>query len=103
MVAEAAAHRLDGSTLHLSGELDRGAVTTLWPRIQATAGELRTVDLTAVPRVDSAGVALLAELAARVRQRGHALLLTGSPAGLAELRAAYRLAPDLDFNATSAT
>ncbi|MFI3488031.1 hypothetical protein, partial [Klebsiella pneumoniae] len=46
--------------------------------------------------------ALLAELAARARKAGHALAISGAPAGFNELSAAYRLSPDLDFNATSA-
>ena len=52
--------------------------------------------------MDSAGLALLAELAARARKAGHALAISGAPAGFNELSAAYRLSPDLDFNATSA-
>jgi len=55
-----------------------------------------------VERVDSAGLALLAELAARARKAGHLLAIAGAPAGYNELSAAYRLSPDLDFNATSA-
>jgi phospholipid transport system transporter-binding protein len=47
-----------------------------------------------VTRVDSAGVALLAELAARA---GTAVAIDGMPPGLAELRAAYRLTPALAF------
>ena len=50
-------------------------------------------DLTAVSRVDSAGVALLAELA----ERCGGVNIDGAPAGLAELRAAYRLTPALAF------
>ncbi|CCP13884.1 hypothetical protein SMSKK35_2114 [Stenotrophomonas maltophilia SKK35] len=52
--------------------------------------------------MDSAGLALLAELAARARKAGHPLAISGAPAGYNELSAAYRLSPDLDFNATSA-
>jgi phospholipid transport system transporter-binding protein len=51
-------------------------------------------DLAAVTRVDSAGVALLAELSTRT---GTAVAIDGMPPGLAELRAAYRLTPGLAF------
>lgn len=94
---------LDDGTLRLQGELDRDAATALWPRLGTMAGNVRRVDLAGVTGIDSAGVALLAELAARVRQQGHVLVLDGAPAGLNELRAAYRLGADLDFNATTAT
>ncbi len=46
-------------------------------------------------------MALLAELSARMRSNGGATI-AGAPVGLDELRAAYRLSPDLDFNASSA-
>ena len=46
------------------------------------------IDLREVPHVDSAGLALLAELQARA---GHRLVVRGEPDGLPGLRAAYRL------------
>ena len=57
---------------------------------------MRRFDLQAVTRIDSAGLALLAELAARA---GGGITVDGTPAGLAELRAAYRLDPALGFAA----
>lgn len=102
MASNSAQARLDGATLHLSGVLDRQAATLLWPQLQAFAGRYQQVDLTAVPQVDSAGVALLAELAARARAQGQTLAVHGTPEGFNELRAAYRLGADLDFQATTA-
>lgn len=93
---------LEGDTLRLRGVLDRAAVITLWPQLQALPARLSRLELAEVERVDSAGLALLAELAARARQGGHPLTISGAPAGYNELSAAYRLSPDLDFNATSA-
>ena len=93
---------LEGDTLRLRGVLDRAAVIALWPQLQALPAQLARLELGEVERVDSAGLALLAELAARARKAGHALAISGAPAGFNELRAAYRLSPDLDFNATSA-
>lgn len=101
-MASDAAVRREGSALQFSGVLDRVAVTTLWPVLQSQLQGVTVLDVANVRRVDSAGVALLAELAARVRATGNEPSLTGSPAGLDELRAAYRLASSLDFNATSA-
>ncbi|RRU71798.1 MULTISPECIES: STAS domain-containing protein [Stenotrophomonas maltophilia group] len=93
---------LEGDTLRLRGVLDRAAVIALWPQLQALPAQLARLELSEVERVDSAGLALLAELAARARKNGHPLAVSGAPAGYNELSAAYRLSPDLDFNATSA-
>lgn len=82
-------------TLVFSGELDRAAAAALWPRAQTLLAGVRRLDLTAVNRIDSAGLALLAELAARCG----GVEVIGSPAGLGELRAAYRLQDDLSFAA----
>ncbi|WP_066098483.1 STAS domain-containing protein [Xanthomonas massiliensis] len=94
----AAGVRRDGDTLVLNGVLDRAAATALWPQAQAQAAGIARIDLAAVPRVDSAGLALLAELCARA---GHAVAVEHAPAELAELRAAYRMGPGLDFQAAS--
>lgn len=100
-MASNASIRIEGDTLHLAGTLDRAAVTTLWPQLARVPGTLRQLDLQLLERIDSAGLALLGELAARLRAHAQVQIL-GAPAGLDELRAAYRLSPSLDFNATTA-
>lgn len=85
-------HR-DGDVLRIEGRLDRAAVPALWQQMQPQLSGIRALDVTAVEVVDSAGVALLAELAAG------GLTLAGSPPGLAELSAAYRLDRSLGFGA----
>ena len=84
----------DGDSLGFSGALLRDAVAPLWRQALPAAAGVRRIDLHAVTRVDSAGVALLAELAAR---SGATVVLEGDPPGLAALRAAYRLSPSLAF------
>jgi len=96
----ASVHR-QGTALVFSGVLDRAAVTALWPSLQAST-DVQVLDLDAVPRVDSAGLALLAELVARLRAQGSEPRINGAPAGFTELGAAYRLTPSLDFNASTA-
>lgn len=86
-----------GETLRFTGGLLRGGVAALWPQALAQLDGVRRLDLTAVDRVDSAGLALLAELADRL----DGALIDGAPAGLAELRAAYRLTSQLGFAAAS--
>jgi len=100
-VASDATFRIEGNTLHLAGVLDRTAVTELWPQLAHGLGPLRQLDLQTVERIDSAGLALIGELAARLRAQGGGNVV-GAPAGLQELCAAYRLSPSLDFNAPSA-
>lgn len=97
MASSASQVRRDGDALIFSGALLRGGVTALWKQIGAPTG-VRRLDLRAVERLDSAGLALLAELAARAGA-GADVAIDGEPAGLAELRAAYRLTPNLAFAA----
>ncbi|WP_028920444.1 STAS domain-containing protein [Pseudoxanthomonas suwonensis] len=93
----APALRREGTVLHLAGALDRAAATAAWPALPAVLDGADTLDLSAVTRLDSAGLALLAEAAARIGQRGTPATLVGAPEGLAELRAAYRLHDDLAY------
>jgi phospholipid transport system transporter-binding protein len=92
--AEPATVERAGETLRFAGARLRGDVAALWRRALSQVGGADRFDLAAVTRVDSAGVALLAELAARA---GTAVAIDGMPPGLAELRAAYRLTPALAF------
>ena len=85
-----------GQTLVIAGVLDRAAVTVAWPQAMAQLDGARALDLSGVQRLDSAGVAMLAELAARLRQTGGCAVV-GKASGLDELRAAYRLSATLDF------
>lgn len=101
-MASNATLQLDGPRARITGVLDRDAVVALWPQLKALPDSVSQLDLGAVTSVDSAGLALLAELAARARNNGRALVLNGTPAGFNELGAAYRLAPSLDFNAPTA-
>lgn len=83
-------------TLIFSGTLDRAAAAALWLQLQKSVSGARRFDLSAVVGVDSAGLALLAELAALA---GGPVRVQGHPAGLDELRTAYRLQDDLSFAA----
>ena len=85
--------RRDGERLVFSGALDRPACAGLWKQLQPLSGEVRTLDLSAASQVDSAGLALLAELAAL----NPGAIVVGAPDGLDELRAAYRLDEALGY------
>lgn len=87
----AAQVRRDGGVLRIEGALDRAAVPAAWAVLRPVLAGATSVDVTAVPRVDSAGLALLAELSSA------GLRIDGVPAGLADLSAAYRLDTALGF------
>jgi phospholipid transport system transporter-binding protein len=89
---QAAAVRRDGDVLRVTGRLDRTAVAALWSGLQPLLPGARRVDVSAVDAVDSAGLALLVELAA------NGLGIKGDPPGLAELGAAYRLDAALAYS-----
>lgn len=75
-------------------------VADAWRRALKQLDGIDALDLSAVDRVDSAGVALLAELAARAGgDAGGTIAIDGDPPGLAELRGAYRLTPSMAFAA----
>ena len=99
MPASDASVRADGDALVFAGALDRAAAAALWAQAAAQLAGVQRFVLTNVTTVDSAGLALLAELAARARAAGAVPRVEGQPAGLADLQAAYRLTPELDFPA----
>lgn len=93
-IGERATLRRDNDTLLFGGALLRDDIATLWPQAtQQLSGVLR-FDLRAVERIDSAGLALLSQLASLGDGE---IAIEGKPAGLAELSAAYRLLPSLAF------
>lgn len=89
----AASLRREGETLVFTGVLAREAVAGLWQQALPQLAGVSRLDLTAVRSVDSAGLALLAELSARA---GGAAV-DGLPDGLGDLRDAYRLDDTLAF------
>lgn len=90
---EAAVER-SGDTLSFSGALLRAHCAALWRQSLPLLPGARRFALMDVTQADSAGIALLAELAARADE---GVALDGEPAELRALRAAYRLGPALAF------
>ena len=103
MAATDATAERAGDALVFAGALDRAAAAALWPTASRMLAGAQRIVLTKVTSVDSAGLALLAELAARLRAAGAAPHIEGEPAGLSELRTAYRLTSGLDFPGTTPT
>lgn len=86
--------RRNGDALVFTGALLRAHVPALWQAAQPLRAGARRLDVSGVQQIDSAGLALLAELGTG---DGADLAVDGMPAGLAELRAAYRLDDRLAF------
>ena len=86
--------RREGEALVFGGALQRGVVAALWPQALSSLAGVNRFDLRAVSQVDSAGLALLAELVARA---GGGIAIDGAPAGLHALCEAYRLDSGLGY------
>lgn len=81
----------DGVTLSLQGELDQDYLVPLWEsREEATRG-IEVIDLSAVTRVDTAGIALLMHLVAYIRAGGRAVSITGKSEKMNTLIQLYNL------------
>ena len=92
-VDEAAVER-SGEALVFSGALVRARCAGLWRQSLPLLPGARRFVLEGVTHADSAGIALLAELAARA---GDGIAFDGEPGEMRALRAAYRLGPTLGF------
>ncbi len=78
-------------TLVLSGRLDRDTLLTLWQQRETVMQNVKVVDVTALERVDSAGLALLVHLREIVRAQGVTPLFTGITDKLHSLITLYNL------------
>ncbi|VED46174.1 Uncharacterized protein YrbB [Raoultella terrigena] len=84
-----------GERLALQGELDQDLLVPLWDdRLQVTEG-VSTIDLNAVTRVDTAGLALLVHFVALIRRQGREAQLIGKSDNLQTLIALYNLPVDM--------
>lgn len=97
LASNAVAVRRDGDALVFTGALSRDVVSSLWRELPLNMSGVRRLDLGAVDRLDSAGLALLSLLFMSA-ERG--LTYVGNPPGLVALRAAYRLDDSLGFGST---
>ena len=95
--SNAVAVRHDGDSLVFTGALSRDVVSSLWRALPVNMSGVCRLDLSAVDRLDSSGLALLSTLSMRTEG---ALTIVGNPPGLDALRAAYRLDNNLGFAAT---
>ena len=86
---------LRDATLHFRGRLDRDAVGALWAALPR--GGWTALDLAQVTGLDTAGLALLVEVAALGRRAGNTLQrIVNAPPAYDALCAAYRIRPELE-------
>ncbi len=86
-----------GDALVVSGALQRHAVTALWSALPVSLAQVRQIDLASVAALDTAGLAWLIEVIARVRRGGaQAPRIMHAPQGYASLCLAYRIQPSLE-------
>lgn len=83
----------DGARLLLTGPLNAETVPSM-PLANWSLAGVREIVLDQVPAIDSTGVALIAELVARIAANGPRPRILGQPPGLTELCLAYRIEPD---------
>jgi len=81
----------NASTLSLSGMLDRDTLLSLWHERETAMVDIATIDVAALERVDSAGLALLVHLREIARAQGSSPLFTGINDKLQSLIALYNL------------
>ncbi len=79
------------STLTLSGKLDRDTLLTLWHERETAMAAITTIDVSALERVDSAGLALLVHLREIARAQGSTPVFTGITDKLQSLITLYNL------------
>ncbi|MGK3143109.1 lipid asymmetry maintenance protein MlaB [Pantoea sp. C2G6] len=81
----------DAGTLSLKGELDRDTLLSLWQQRETLIKDVDTIDVAALERVDSSGLALLVHLREIARAQGITPRFTGISDKLHSLITLYNL------------
>ncbi|WP_253381696.1 lipid asymmetry maintenance protein MlaB [unidentified bacterial endosymbiont] len=85
----------EGETLKLSGELDQDLLNPLWDERHEAMQGVTVIDLNAITRVDTAGIALLTHLVAVGKKRGASVTLSGASDNVMTLAQLYNLPEDV--------
>ncbi|AWQ20255.1 anti-sigma B factor antagonist [Pantoea ananatis] len=81
----------EANTLRLEGELDRDTLLSLWEQREALVNAVELIDVSALQRVDSSGLALLVHLREISSQQGGSLRFVGIGDKLQSLVTLYNL------------
>lgn len=79
------------NTLRLEGELDRDTLLSVWEQRETLVNAIELIDVSALERVDSSGLALLVHLREIATQQGGALRFVGIGDKLQSLITLYNL------------
>ena len=77
------------ATISVSGSLTFSTVPEVGDKLAGLVGDAERINLSAMERIDSAGVALLLEAMLSARQAGRSLLLEGVPSRMRALIDVY--------------
>ena len=69
--------RREQDTLYLQGALESNTLLPLWEQRRAVTDKLSIINIKAITRVDTAGLALLIQLVADAHRQGGQAVLTG--------------------------
>lgn len=83
--------QLQADTLHLSGKLDRDTLLALWQQRESVMAKADIIDVSALDRIDSAGLALLVHLREIAREQGRTPRFNGINDKLRSLITLYNL------------
>lgn len=79
------------NTLRLEGELDRDTLLSVWEQRETLVNAIELIDVSALERVDSSGLALLVHLREIATQQGGVLRFVGIGDKLQSLITLYNL------------
>lgn len=92
---DALSWRCEGERLVLQGELDQNFLLPLWEARGAVTPGISVIDLTALSRVDTAGLALLMHFIELIRSQGRNVVLEGVSEKVATLKGLYNLPAEM--------
>lgn len=90
-MAEALCWTSHDTTLALSGDLDRDSLLPFWQQREALLKGKQTLDIAALDRVDSAGLALLVHLYQQQSTSASSFVISGAGERVKTLIALYNL------------
>lgn len=94
-MVQALSWQQDGQVLSLRGELTSVTLLPLWKQLHDVVSGVSVVDVGALTRVDTAGLALLIHLTGEAKEQGERIALRGMSDKLVTLAALYNLPENL--------
>lgn len=83
--------QVEARTLYLRGELERSTLISLWQQRATLMRQVKAIDVSALERVDSSGLALLVHLRQVAHEQGNTPVFHGIDGKLQSLIELYNL------------